>query len=211
MKNFLKYLTALPTVLLCSYTATCSTDNSSASSTKKNDMSPVLNNSAQVLNVASTENKSAEDLVILAEQYYNGLGVPQDIVKALAYFAEAAAKGSGYACRRLGLEYSDFAFDDKTPKDDVKARMWFEKGAQYGDAESMFYLSGLVFDGRGGDKDKNRGTQLLIQAANEGSHKAAHRALKLNKNGVLTLSHENQKMFIALDYQLRRDFIAKLN
>lgn len=152
---------------------------------------------------------SPEELVVLAEKYYNGIGVTKDIVKGLSYFVQAAQAGNGYACRRLGMEYSDFAFDDKTPRDDKKARAWFEKGASLGDAESMFYLSQFVFEGRGGPKDEQRATSLLVQAAQNRSPKAAHRALKLSKKGTVTLSEKDKWDFYQLDVDLRNNIALK--
>jgi TPR repeat protein len=148
---------------------------------------------------------SAEKLVLKAEQLYYGLGVPQDIIKGLDLFVKAANAGSGYACRRMGLEYSDFAFDDKTPKDDKKARAWFEKGTKLGDAECCFYLSEFCFEGRGGQKDEQRGTHLLMEAARRKSRLAAHRVLKLARNGDIPLTDAEKREFYKLD-KLHRDW-----
>lgn len=159
---------------------------------------------ADVLKTASVESEeSADSLVMRAEKMICGLGMKQNVFKALQLFRAAADKGSGYACRRLGMEYSDFAFNDATPRDDKHAREWFEKGTKYGDAESMFYLSQFVFEGRGGPKDEKRGTQLLLKAARANSRAAAHRALKLSKHGGLSLSVKDRQAFYRLDKQLR--------
>lgn len=147
--------------------------------------------------------KTAEDLVVLAERHYNGFHTKRNVKKALELFVEAANKGSGYACRRLGLEYSDFAFDDLTPRDDPKARAWFEKGAELGDAESMFYLSQFVYEGRGGPKNEKRATELLLSAARHKSQAAAHRVVKLASRGTVTISDEEKRQFYRLDKQLR--------
>lgn len=165
---------------------------------------------AQTIKQAGSKSKTADELVILAERYYSGIGETQDIVKGLSYFIQAANKGNGYACRRLGMEYSDFAFDDKTPRDDKKARAWFEKGAALGDSESMFYLSQFVFEGRGGEKDEARATSLLVQAAQNRSQKAAHRVLKLNKKGTVALSAKDKWDFYQLDKDLH-DNITLMN
>ena len=168
-------------------------------------MQPIVREQpAEKLNRISKEDPSVERLVLLAEKYYNGFfGKERDVPKALRLFTEAADRGSGYACRRLGLEYSDFAFDDFTPRDDRKARAWFEKGAALGDAGSMFHLSQFVFEGRGGPKDEQRGTELLLQAARLESQGAAHRAIKLAKTGSITLTPEDKRNFYILDKQLR--------
>lgn len=179
----------------------------------KKDMKPIVKSTpSKRIKAAAHGDMSAEDLVLLAEKYYyGGKGTKKNIAKALDLFREAAAKGSGYACRRLGLEYSDFAFDDLTPRDDKVARGWFEKGAQYGDAESMFYLSEFVFNGRGGPKDEQLGTEWLLKAARLSSQKAAHRAVKLDKKGTLLLPPEDKMRFYELDHQLHNETTAYLD
>ncbi|MDR1907809.1 MAG: sel1 repeat family protein [Holosporales bacterium] len=175
-------------------------------------MAPVIADlpPAKVIKVVSDDKSlSVDEIVSLAEKYYNGIGVSQDIAKGLSYFVQAADLGSGYACRRLGIEYSDFAFDDKTPRDDAKARAWLEKGAQLGDADATYYLSEFVYEGRGGPKDPARASKLLIQAANMKSQGAAHRALKLARGGSLSISKEEQKNFFALDKNLQLNILAR--
>jgi TPR repeat protein len=109
----------------------------------------------------------------------------------------------------MGLEFCDFALYDYTPKDDEKARKWFERGVGLGDPECMFYLSTFVFDGRGGDSDPERATLLLLQAASAKCQLAAHRALKLEKKGALTLAEEDRENYYALDRQLYRNVMAR--
>ncbi|MDR0632861.1 MAG: sel1 repeat family protein [Holosporales bacterium] len=156
-----------------------------------------------VIKAASIKGESAESLVERAERCYSGIGAKKNIHLSLSLFAKAADKGSGYACRRLGLEYSDFAFNDATPRDHKKARKWFEKGAELGDAECAFYLSQFVFEGWGGAKDEQKATELLISAARKDSMAAAHRAVKLAKKKLITLSAEDEKNFYVLDKRLR--------
>lgn len=165
----------------------------------------------EVLKAASIQNRSPENLVILAERFYNGIKCKRDIPQAIKLFKEVANLQSGtehargYACRRLGLEYSDFAFDDYTPRNDPEARRWFERGAALGDSESLFYLSQFVFEGRGGPKDEKRATQLLLSAARHNSQAAAHRVLKLAKNGSVKVSAEERAAFYRLDKHLRNE------
>jgi TPR repeat protein len=142
---------------------------------------------------------SAKDLVGKAEKEY----YKKNIKKALALFNEAAEKGSGYACRRLGLEYSDYAFERLTPNDNVKAAQWFRKGADLNDPESMFYLSEFLFQGKGVQKDEQQGTEMLIKAAKSGSEAAAHRAVKLERNKKLKLSKSDKEAFCKLDKHFR--------
>jgi hypothetical protein len=174
----------------------------------KREMSTIVEPSI-LKKVVKNQTNDPDALVSLAEKYYNGIGVSQDIVKALAYFIRAAELGSGYACRRLGMEYSDFAFDDKTPRDDAKARAWLEKGAKLGDPESTYYLSEFVYEGRGGPKDTARASQLLIQAAHLKCQLAAHRALKLQHKGTISFSIEDKKEFFVLDRQLKLNDLAR--
>jgi TPR repeat protein len=151
---------------------------------------------------------SVDKLVSLAERHYSGLGVPQNIEKGLQYFVQAANAGSGYACRRMGMEYSDFALNDKTPRNYATARAWLEKGVALGDADSMFYLSDFLYNGRGGPVDKPRATKLLLNAAKSSSRGAAHRALKLSRTGALSISAEDTQAFKILDRNLQLNILA---
>ncbi|GHS92085.1 hypothetical protein AGMMS49949_03560 [Alphaproteobacteria bacterium] len=164
-----------------------------------------------LLKAVSKQGQTAEDLVLQAEKLYYGLNGPTDIKKGLKLLTKAAEKGSGYACRRMGLEYSDFAFNDLTPRDDKKARAWFEKGAGLGDSESVFYLSEFYFEGRGGAKDSVKATELLIRAARMKSRAAAHRVVKLAKKGAVTISESDKRDFYILDKQLRDSVTLSLD
>ncbi|MDR0631450.1 MAG: sel1 repeat family protein [Holosporales bacterium] len=154
------------------------------------------------------QSNDPEALIGFAEAYYNGDGVPRNIAKSIQYFLKAAELGSGYACRRMGMEYSDFAFEDPTPRDDAKARKWFERGDELGDSESTYYLSEFVFQGRGGPKDEKRATALLIKAGKLGSQRAAHRALKLEHKHTISLSQDDKRDFFVLDRQLKMNKVA---
>lgn len=204
-KNITKLCGIGSLLLLSSCTTLNDEINSEASAPEQQKMQPIVHEKpVQTVKRVAKEDASAENLILLAEKHYNGMGgVKKNVPKALEFFVKAAEKGSGYACRRLGLEYSDFAFDDLTPKDYTKARKWFEKGTELGDAESMFYLSEFVFEGRGGPKDEKRGTELLLLAARHKSQGAAHRAIKLANKGSITLSPEDKKDFYVLDKHLR--------
>jgi TPR repeat protein len=177
--------------------------NKTAASKAHESPQQVLKNSIEA------QSSDPETLVGIAEDYYNGNSVPRDIGKSIKYFLKAAELGSGYACRRMGMEYSDFAFDDPTPRDDPKARAWFEKGAKLGDSESAYYLSEFLFEGRGGSKDEKRATEMLIKAGNLKSQRAAHRALKLEHKGSIVLSQKDKREFFALDRQLKQNQLAR--
>lgn len=193
--------------------STPTSEEAPAPTSSKKSMAPIVTKTpAEKMKSAAYKDMSADDLALLAEQhYYGSRSTKKDIAKALDLFRQAAEKGSGYACRRLGLEYSDFAFDDLTPRDDEVARNWFEMGAKLGDAESVFYLSEFVYNGRGGPKDEQRGTELLLKAARLSSQKAAHRAVKLDRKGSLLLSQEDKIQFYALDKDLRKNVTALLD
>jgi hypothetical protein len=63
-------------------------------------------------------------------------------------------------------------------------------------------LSQFAFEGWGGAKDEKKATELLLSAARKSSMAAAHRALKLAKTGVLTISAEDKQKFYMLDKRL---------
>lgn len=156
----------------------------------------------------------AEQLVVEAERIYSSY-IASNVLeekkalgaKALKLFEKAANKGNGYACRRLGLEHSDFCFDDLTPLNYAEAFKWFQKGVELYDSESALHLSQFYFEGWGCKKDADKARILLLQSAKQGSLNAAHRALKLEKKKELMMTKEDKKELIKLD-KIRNDTIT---
>ena len=81
----------------------------------------------------------AKAQVNLGGMYFNGHGVPKDVVEAARLFRLAAEQGDAQAQFKLGIMY---ALGQGVPKDDVQAYAWMNIGAaQIGDEES-----GKVFE-----------------------------------------------------------------
>lgn len=77
------------------------------------------------------------NLAILSE---DGLGVPQDMQRALALYEQGAKGGSRAAQYRLGLIYST---GGRVPRDPQKAEHWLSKAAEQGDADAARRLEQL--------------------------------------------------------------------
>lgn len=74
----------------------------------------------------------------LAEAYYQGYGVEEDLEQALSWYQKAAKTGHPKAQYALGLmlEYGV----DSIPKNTPKALKWITKAANYGYNEAQFHL-----------------------------------------------------------------------
>jgi TPR repeat protein len=69
--------------------------------------------------------------------YYNGQeGVPQNFVKALEYWEQAALQGHANAQYNLGVLY----YGQGVPQDFVKAREYLEQAARQGHARAQSLL-----------------------------------------------------------------------
>ncbi|WP_114325764.1 tetratricopeptide repeat protein [Candidatus Colwellia aromaticivorans] len=89
---------------------------------------------------ALAQRGNAEASFNLGILYEDGLGVTQDLTKALLYYETAAIGGSFKAQYRLGLLY----FVGKTvPLNKVKAKRWLTEAAAGGDRDSIEMLAML--------------------------------------------------------------------
>lgn len=77
----------------------------------------------------------------LAEAYYQGDGVPRDVVRAADLYEQAANKGNATAMRLLGDFYS---IPLARPKDDAIAMNWYQRAAAAGDAGAAAKLDALA-------------------------------------------------------------------
>lgn len=78
----------------------------------------------------------------------DGLGVPPDMNKAVAWYEAGAQAGSGKAQYRLGLLY---ASGGRVPADPGQARRWLSAAAAQGDAEAAKLLARLAGQATGPD------------------------------------------------------------
>ena len=86
----------------------------------------------------------------LGVRYAFGLGVPQDVTQAVAWYRKAADQGLASAQYNLGVRYAD---GQGVPQDVTQAVAWFRKAADQGDADAQFNLGAMYFKGEGVPQD----------------------------------------------------------
>ena len=83
----------------------------------------------------------------LAMMYFDGEGVPRDIVQAVAWYEKAAEHGEAIASFSLGSIYESGA--DRVGRDEAKAATWYRKAAGQGLGTAQYRLALMYRDGRG--------------------------------------------------------------
>lgn len=97
----------------------------------------------------------------LGQCYRLGIGVAEDVSQAANLFERGVDAGSGLAARRLGD-----LFEDEAP---TKARRWFLRGGELGDARCWFDLGILHENGMGGPKNLERAAECYGKGDEEGN------------------------------------------
>jgi len=101
----------------------------------------------------------------LAQLYYQGEGVSQDLGAAFQWFKKAAEQGEGEAAFYLGFMLSQ---GEGVARDEHQARSWYTIAARRGEARAYYNLALLYEEGRGGARDWARALQLYQWAAAKG-------------------------------------------
>ena len=87
----------------------------------------------------------AREQYFLAVNYSRGLGVEQDMAKALELYRAAADRGYAKAQTALGLLYDE---GKGVPQDYDEALKWFRRAAEQGDPPAQFQLGYMYQVGR---------------------------------------------------------------
>lgn len=101
-------------------------------------------------------------LLTLAREYYHGVVIPQDKLKALAGFEEAAEADSDAAMLLGGAMLLQ---GDGVPKKEVRGARWIRRSAEHGSPMGMYHLSELLVQGQGVGKDALASRAWLEKAA----------------------------------------------
>jgi TPR repeat protein len=122
----------------------------------------------------------------LANHYYKGEIVPQDMDRAMALFTSAAKGGHTRAQFNLA---SILEKGRGVPKDEVQARHWYGAAAASGFARAASQLGVMWEEGRGGDADEDQAVRYYQQAADgdEPEPSALHnlgRLMLMGKGGL---------------------------
>jgi len=101
----------------------------------------------------------------LGERYLHGVGVEQDIDKALSIFYKYAEAGFASAQYELGCCYYTFEHD---VQDLEEAAKWFRIGAEQGHPDSQWLLGNCYSKGTGVEKNFDEATKWLKAAGDQG-------------------------------------------
>jgi uncharacterized protein len=103
-----------------------------------------------------------------------------DFATALREWQPLADQGHIDAQYQLGLLYAN---GKGIPKDDAKARQWYEKAAIQGHAEAQANLGVLLMYARGGQQDYKMAVYYLRLSANQGNDLAQRRLGQMYERG----------------------------
>lgn len=140
----------------------------------------------------TAKNKSeqnSQELLDLAQKYYDGDGVEQNYAKAIAIFNDLAEAGNAEAQNSLAICYDK---GHGVPQDYVKAVEWYTRAAEQGNAEAQFNLAMCYENGDGVPQDYEIAIKWYEKAAGHEMGKA---------NLCLALYYEKNKDFAkAIEY-----------
>ncbi len=107
----------------------------------------------------------------LASRLRNGVLTERNIDEAIAWYAEAADRGSAKAMYEIG---SLFMYDETVERDEALALEWFRAGAELGHADCAYSIGLAYYRGQGVPTNPNAALRWFRRAAKLGDKKAAH-------------------------------------
>jgi TPR repeat protein len=108
---------------------------------------------------------SARGMMLVADCYEFGIGVPKDPKAAAQWYKKSAERGNTFAMVGLGMCYQRGFGVEKDEKEAVK---WFRTGAELGDTGCMEFLGGCYLRGRGVEKDEKEAVKWYRKAVDLG-------------------------------------------
>ena len=129
------------------------------------------------------ENLTPEEMYLLADLYFEGLGVEKDYSKAMEYHQKALELGVKKSAEEIGSLYAD---GNGVPENIDEAKKYFEIAANANYAFSWYNLGMIYLSGFGSTpKDEVKGIECLKKAADIGFRKAMETIGKCYFNEVL--------------------------
>lgn len=116
----------------------------------------------------------------LAQMYYRGEGVAQDLTKAAHWFEQAAMQAIPEAQHNIGLAY-DEGYGVEVDK--IRAAFWYEHASAHGMLNSMQNLALMYANGDGVPKSYDKAFPLFLKAAQEGLPDAQQSTAAFYANG----------------------------
>jgi len=124
------------------------------------------------------EKNYAEAQASIGWLYQSGLGVEQDVKKAMHYYLLASKQNHATAQNNLGVLYENGM---GVESDLMKAREWYKKSAEQGYRFGEFNYANFLLDGLGGSKD--------VVEAISWYRKSADQNVKAAKEKLAELTH----------------------
>jgi TPR repeat protein len=107
----------------------------------------------------------ADAQFLLGVWHHQGLGVPEDLDEAVAWYRRAAEQGQPEAQSNLGVMYLE---GRGVTQDDAEALQWLRRAADQGVAQAEFSLGWMYLHGRGVPEDSAEAATWLERAAEQG-------------------------------------------
>jgi len=114
----------------------------------------------------------------LAMRYESGVDVPQDYIKSLKWYEEAAKQGHSEAQFALGSKYYSGI---GVRQDYTKAVKWTRKAANNNHAKAQFNLAAAYFDGIGISQNKAQAKEWFGKSCDNGLQAGCDGYRQLNK------------------------------
>lgn len=114
---------------------------------------------------AAAEKGDPQAEYFLARRYADGIGVPRDYVKAVAYLRQSADQG--YAPAQTGLG-SCYAHGTGVKQDYAEAVWWYRQATAQGDSLAEYSLGYAYADGKGVPKDVDTALKWWRKSAEQG-------------------------------------------
>ena len=115
---------------------------------------------------AAAEQGNADAQARLGWMYDNGLGVPEDGVRAFAWYRKAAEQGNAIAQNNLGLMYEK---GSGVLQDYAQAVVWYRRAAEQGNAMAQSNLGLMYEKGLGVLRDYVQAVAWYRKAAEQGN------------------------------------------
>jgi len=148
---------------------------------------------------ASARNENMAAIETLARIHLHGVGMDQDVAKALHWYEQAALVGHPPALLALGEIYEMGILDPQKRPDYAKAYAYYERAANRGSAEGMTLLGKLQLSGMGDldQRDFRDAMKSFRDAERAGSASAVTQIaiMHLEGNGVKKDPHRAMECF----------------
>ena len=152
---------------------------------------------------AASEGKYAPAMVMLAGfRIEDQSFADADLHEAIRLLKRAVDLGYGPAACHLGISYLTGSI---LPRNPDLARSYFAKGAELGDAGSMFHLASILLED-GGESDRHWALELLERAAESNQLEAIFSLISIHREGRYGLKEDAER---AAYYDAKYDVVAR--